>query len=435
MKPLTRYFVPALIILGALAGCHKDEFMPPPEGEKVPYVDPAYGDMNETLQKSSYHLFYKAWQKSRYDTMLKGTNRYTLLAPSDEAMQAAGYTDAAIAAMSQANADSLVLYHAVRDRLTPEELNVLPGNLETATILSYGALRVTPYYYGNTTPGNTSYDDYFFRQYLHVENGQLLVNGVQQGTVANALPASNGFIYPINHVLVRPNTTFRQVLYNDERFSMFLELQRRSDEIFMKNYRQLYEENIGYDPGDVFPSSRKDYAELIDTPSACSYSFLSFKMLFAPTNDAFHKAVFNTVDEVLEWNSHRGSPMFFNWDVWEVGGGGVPSDTILAYHWDFGRENLVYTGLYGKYTDPKPSVFYPNDLNNDLLGNYPINNRPGVMTYLMPFTFGIAPGGQPQLQVKGSSYPPATIVETINTLMGPLYVVDRLLIPKDFKLN
>jgi hypothetical protein len=101
----------------------------------------------------------------------------------------------------------------------------------------------------------------------------------------------------------------------------------------------------------------------------------------------------------------------------------------------WGRLFEPYNNMVGKGL-PMPDIFYANDLNNRLLGNYTLttSNDGNLPVYKMPLDFGLDANGRVTVKAKESPYPAATVIEKdINTLMGPIHVVDRLIPPKDFK--
>src|ERR1700712_608393 len=58
-------------------------------------------------------LFKAAITQAGLDSTLAGTGPFTLFVPTDDAMNQAGYSSSAIAAMSPAQAKNFVLYHTV----------------------------------------------------------------------------------------------------------------------------------------------------------------------------------------------------------------------------------------------------------------------------------------------------------------------------------
>jgi hypothetical protein len=438
MKNYLQYGLAALLLMVVISSCKKDEFIPPPEGEKVPYTAPDLKSLGETLKASPYQLFLKLYQRSNMDSVLNSPFAHTLLAPTDAAMQAAGYTETSIDGITASEADALVAYFTIRGKFTREALQQRMGNLEGVTLLSRSDYKVYPYYYGNGT-GSQQYDNYYYRHYILVSADKLLVNGLPEGDAKNGLDAKNGYIWPLENMLQKPvDKSFWQLLKADPRFSMLMEVQRLADSTYDKRYRIAFEEAMGYDPGGNgwVSGTRTNYEAKADLiPDFTGTILMNFNMMFAPTNEAFHKAGFQTVQEVMAWNDKYATTGVFDWNTWQISDFGFPSDTVLAYHWDFGRDNLLYSGTYGKAPGQMPTVFFGNDLNDQYLADYPVNHIAGSMIYIMPFAFGKSADGKPTVMIKGSDAPPATVIETIPTVMGPLHVVDRLLLPKNFKMN
>ncbi|RFZ95478.1 hypothetical protein D0C36_08130 [Mucilaginibacter conchicola] len=414
--------LPALVLVLLFAGCQKTEFIPPAEGEKIPYNPEVNKDLNQVLSQSPYTIFNAAWKRSTIaEAPVKTNAKYTLLVPTDAVMQAAGYTADAISKMAVNDVDSLVSYYTIRVKLTKADLQLNGANLEGVSLHPRADLL--------TKDGTVNYNaPYYYRHYLGIDGNKLLVNSIPSGDADAAIEATNGSVFPISRLIPVPTKSFVGALEADQRFSMFLEVTRRTDLEHNKQYNDLYMENYGFEPGDDY--RRKLYPTEFDIRPGVS---VPITMMFAPTNDAFKAAGFNTVEDVLEWNK-RAKPMEFDWNIGEPTDAGFPSDTVLNYHWDFGRQNLPYTNM-GKDPAPKPTLFFSNDLRNDLLGNYLINYDVNYVKYLMPYTFTTTADSKVQMQIKGSAATPATVTETINTLMGPIHVVDRLLVPKDFKMK
>ncbi|MBE9586223.1 fasciclin domain-containing protein [Mucilaginibacter sp. JRF] len=421
MNTFIKRILPIAILALLFSGCQKTEFMPPAEGEKIPYNTGVNKDLNAVLSESPSKIFYAAWQRSTIADALKTGMQYTVLAPSDAAMQGAGYTAAAISNMAVNDVDSLVAFYTISNKVTKADLLLRNSNFEGMSLHTRADLSVQD---GVSVP-NTPYH---YRHYLGIDNDKLMINGLISGDANSGAEATNGYVFQIDRMIAIPTRGFMGVLEADARFSMFVEVQRRADEEHNKVYNALYMENYGFEPGDDY--NRKYYPNILNLVPG---QVVSFQMLFAPTNDAFKAAGFNSVEEVLEWNK-RATPMIFDWNIGSTTDAGFPSDTVLNYHWEFGRENQPYTNQ-GKAPGGRPTTFYANDLRDDLLGNYLINYYPGYVNYHMPYTFSKNGSGQVQMQVKGSTAAPATILETINTLTGPIHVVDRLLIPKDFKMK
>lgn len=438
MKTYIQYGFTALMLLAVITGCKKDEYIPPPEGEKIPYVDPMHQPVGEILKNTP--LFRKLIEQSNMDSLFTTKIPLTILAPSDEAMQAAGYSETTIATMAPLDADTIVALHVVRNTITKDQLLRVAGNMEAVSLLKKKGLYVRSYYYGSDEPNNISRDAFWYRQMLKGQDDRLWVNGMPSGDLNKAVPAEYGYVYVLDKVQARAvNKSFWSYLETDPRFSMFIQLQKKVDELFDLKYRKVYEENAGWDPGGWgwVDGRRTQYSLYYDIqvdpydPEGTCYT--GFSTMFAPTNDAFHAAGFQTIDDVLAMNEQLFQEPVFDFNTYELSGFGYVTDSIFAYHWDYGLDNTPFTSLYGKRR-PVANLFYGNDLRNDYLGDFMLSNYVGYFEYTMPFNFG-ENNGKPTVQVKGSTAEPATVLETIPTLSGPLHVVDRLLIPKDLKMN
>ncbi len=160
--------------------------------------------------------------------------------------------------------------------------------------------------------------------------------------------------------------------------------------------------------------------------------------LLAPTDEAFRRAGFHTLEDLVAFN-HRALCRFL-----EDPGRCLPTDSILNHHF-FGAnirasENVMYNynlgmhiaGIFGP--DP-PMLLYSNELRNEWVGN-PINRYFGQpqqhdLTHAAdPLDFTQQGGEAVKVKVRGSEYEPATIIEKdIETYTGVIQVLDRLLIP------
>ncbi len=431
----TRSIIFAVLVAAFFGACQKTEFMPPPEGEAIPYEELKYDKLATILEKSPYQLFNSVWKKSTLNSKLTDRLVHTLLVPTDEALSAAGYSAASIAAMAPEEADQLVRFYTIEQRVSKEEVEDNIRNLRVISMLDVPRdwKIQQPYAYDQRTV-NLPYI-----HYLGTANDQLLVNGVPMGNMADGIPAANGYVWPINKLIATESRSFLEIMEADPRFSMLLDVKKRSDSVFDNDYLDIMEINTGRRPRPESYTYRMFYNELPLTVNRGLITGGSFpSTIFLPTNEAFEKAGFNSVDDVLAWNKKYGAPMVYNPSGQtheRIIGGGFPSDTVLMYHFDWGRDLLPYSPQWGKAPDPVPAAFYQNDMYDELLGNVLLNNRVGNMTLVMPLTFGRDDQGRVLVQLKGSDAPPATIIETINTALGPLHLVDRLFIPKGLKLK
>ncbi|WP_316803156.1 fasciclin domain-containing protein [Pedobacter nototheniae] len=426
------------------SACSKTEFLPDPEGAQVPFQNNATQTVDELLAASPAKLYYTAWQKSNIKNILKQNGNkvvYTVFAPNDAAMQAAGLTAAAINQLPVAELDSLMMFYTTIGYMTKDELKLRNDNFVVKTLLIHPGLYV-PYYEGNSQ-GTTAYDDYYYKHFVALKGDDLLMNGKNVGK-ANYLPATNGGVYLMEKAIEKPTKTILEALKADGRFTIFLESQRLTDELFLSKISAdiealfgmvLEDEDIMRDYASNRLFYKKDWG--VNAPIYPGYfgPNVTVSTLFAPTDEAFHKAGFQTVADVMEFNKRSASTVLFDENTYQAAGG-YPMDTVYSFHRNWGR--IVQTASpNGDKAINNATVFYSNVLN-PALNNYLVNAGGNVTVeyaYNMPLEFSVN-NNMPQVKVKGSEYPAASVIEgDINTLNGPIHVVDRLLFPKGFKLK
>ncbi len=421
------------------AACTKTEFLPDPEGTQVPFQNDATQTVEELLAASPAKLYYSAWQKSTIKNVLnkKGSKvLFTAFAPNDAAMQAAGLTASAINQMSEAELDDFILFSTTIGHVTSNELKLRGDNFMVKTLLENHNLYVK--YYEN--PESNQYDYYAYRLYVALKGDDLLVNGKNTGKL-NYLPATNGGLYLLEKTVEKPTKTIIEALRADGRFTMFIESQRLADELYLDKIASDMEPLFGYKPDPeetmMYATSRLFYQKDWDilTPYPGYGTNITISTLFAPTDEAFHKAGFQTVADILKFNERGAASIHFS-DMTFTDEGAYPMDTVYSYHRNWGRMFQPATAG-GDKTISNATVFYSNELT-PMLNEYLVSaggNPPIEYAYKMPLEFSVN-GNSIQLKVKGSDAPAATVIDTdINTLNGPIHVVDRLFFPKGFKLN
>lgn len=431
-----------VVLLASLlftAACTKTEFLPEPEGAQVPFQSDATQTVEELLAASPAKLYYSAWQKSNIKNVLnqKGSKvRFTAFVPNDAAMQAAGLTTSAIGQMSVAELDDFILFSTTIGQVTRDELKLRDDNFMVKTLLENRDLYV-PHY---ENPESNQFDYYAYRLYVGVKGDDLLVNGKNTGKL-NYLPATNGGLFLMEKTVQKPTKTIIEALRADGRFTMFIESQRLADELYLDKMATDIEPLLGYKPEPeetiMYATQRLYYQKDWDivTPYPGYGPNITISTLFAPTDEAFHKAGFQTVADILKFNERGASSIRFN-DMTFTDEGAYPMDTVYNYHRNWGRMFQPVT-VGGDKTISNATVFYSNALT-PALNEYLVSagGNPTIdYAYKMPLEFSLN-GNSIQIKVKGSEYPAATVIEgDINTLNGPIHVVDRLFFPKGFKLN
>ncbi|RFS21714.1 hypothetical protein DVR12_13710 [Chitinophaga silvatica] len=393
-------------VLLAMA-CRKAEYQRPPVGEKVPYVDPATSDLKTLLGRSTQKLFFTAWQRSNMDSLLniqgKGI-RFTIFVPDDAAMTAAGYTADKIAVAKVADLDSLLLFHVVPEYIDSAVVRSQQGNVRHKSMLKDRTLKEQVTRLGS----NVLYTEaYSYKLFIGATaDGSLLINGKNSGKVS-PLYASNGVIYPITKPLVRPRKTMLNIIDTDPRFTILSGLLKALDSTWEEVTYGWFE--------------RKMYEEL----NIKIGNLIVSDAFFAPTNEAFKKAGFNSVEDLMALNA-RSMP-YLDEEEGILYNEMFVTDSLLAYS-QWGR--LFSIKSSAGYGDRVSAMFWSNDLNNVMLGNFALitSGNNVVPIYYVPFDFGTN-AGQITVKVKGSSYPAANIVEAdIPTLQGPLHAIDNLIL-------
>jgi len=289
----------------------------------------SFNDLSDLLKGSNAKLFAEAVQRSGLDTALKsGGSAYTLLAPSDAAMQAAGLTQTVIRSLPIDSLINLVRYHILPGSFNDTVLNEATLHVKTSTLMNIPA---TPPVYDPTIPRREGYPLPVFIKY-YAGHG-LYVNDTR---VSNEKPtrASNGFMYQTQKVILQPfNKTVFDFISSQPDLSMYLAALKIVDSINADNYNTDF--NV---PGDTVLFKRQG----IFINNIVNYTWLpgnSFT-IFAPTNAAFAVAGFHTIDDILDFVAIPVSSSTYQ----------SPMDSILRRHVVFNRDNVNATKtalLYG----------------------------------------------------------------------------------------
>jgi|GEM_PF-1289073 len=420
--------------------CRKEGFIPPAEGEKVPYTDTLKVSLADALKQSGAQHFYKAWQRSHLqhilDSLNDGKSMFTILAPGDAAMEAGGYTPSVLETMDIRQLDSLLLFYVIKERITKEDLINRSDAYLAISLLNKPGVRTAPL--PNPGSGNTPSAPYNYRHYLQLENGKMIVNGKMAGTGA-FIAAKDGYIWLLDQMIIRPEKNVLETLTADGRFTLLLGILRETQDV----YADIYKAAFGVPPSGYSPLSN-DFFQTYNWILKPDRPFLpktnpniTLSTFFLPDDDAFRAAGFNSVADLMVFNRRKGLPYYD--PVTRGWKGSFATNDLLDYHLNWGltinrRNNLSLNSTI---------VFYSNMLNSSVVANYPIlavsldpNDPAGDPGYYMPYKFTRDASGKTQMQVKDTTAPVATIVEgDINTLMGPVHVLDRLLIPKGFKID
>ncbi|WP_158275320.1 fasciclin domain-containing protein [Pedobacter sp. HMWF019] len=400
------------LLLIALASCRKEEYKAVTEGEKIPHEELTL-TLKEAMNASSYTLFKAAWHRSNMESLLNAEGKnvpHTLLVPTDEAFIADGLTLSAINSMEPRLLDSILLYHTIVGTFDPKGVESKLGSSMGHSMLKNENLRV------RAVEVQNRFDVYAYRQYLGILNGELMVNGQKSGKLPAVL-AKDGTLWPVNKVLHKPTKTMLSALQEDGRFGMYLGMLETLDQLWLEDSYGIYPRDpyskgwvLRYDP----------FGENVN---------IDLTTIFAPTDAVFHQSGFPDLDALIAFNNSRPRP-YLDLDTYKMVGG-YAADSLLALN-RFGIQFIPYSD-YSK--DYNQMVFYVNDFTNENLSdfNVMVSQDVGLKAYKMPLDFGRDANGRTLVKAKQSPHPAATVVEQINTLMGPIHVIDRLIPTKEFK--
>lgn len=411
-------------LIAALVSCRKNEFMPEPLGAEIPA---AALPTVAAATPSTHSLFLQAWQKSNMEKLLSNEfskNTITVLAPDNAALTAAGFTADGIASASVAVLDSLLMYHVLVGNYDPELLRQGASMQLASTLLKdesivVGVVKSVP----NASFRST--EPYIYKHGVSMEGNDLVVDG-RKLALTNPLQISLGWLFPVNKVMELPRLQTKQWLEADGRFSLYL----KALELISASYESNFRANF------YFPFGAIDPVFLMDTRSTYSYTgelpgneLMRFT-LFAPTDEAFHKAGIMNATQLEALNNRFD----FTW-AYE----GRPTlDSLLYLHAPAEADaDILYTpdwsdveGIKIKCMGSNRSfVFYSSMLTQEK-----IDANLGAL-YGYDLSFGQDASGKPTIKDKNGSAPAATVTESDNiTLQGPVHVVDRLIIPANFNL-
>ncbi|MFB6456438.1 fasciclin domain-containing protein [Chitinophaga sp. Hz27] len=264
MKSFLLYLLPVFLLLAA---CSKQDIEPAPIGQPVPGEKGADKTWQEVINNTTYTLFRSALQRADMADMLKSTANSTVLVPDDKAFTAAGWTATRINNATPAELKALLSYHIIPMFLTPSSLETVVGNIPAVTMSK------------RPMDGREGwYSDYTDVLFLGKHGDSLLVNGCAESKWGTAIQASNGIIFPINHVLEAPQQTMWEYIQSVPEYSMYVAALLISDSLYNESYITL----------GVMPAIKS------------AQSVAQFT-LFVPTNNAFAKAGFHTPQDILDY--------------------------------------------------------------------------------------------------------------------------------------
>lgn len=383
-------------------------------------------DLRTVLKKTPFSLFRQAAQKIGLDSLLPASGYFTVFAPVDSAMIAAGLDQGHIASMPVDSLRPLILFHVAQGSFGQAALSTAVYNVETKSLRK------------DLTVDRTSASSILYQQNLYIKySGLLYVNGdPATGAGDTAWTASNGFIWPIRYVLQAPTQSIWQIAQSRPELSMFLMAMRIDDSLY--RYNQLLPDtpwipNGYYSKSVVGDSISYSWVVYDNLPNSQRFGFTR-PTVFAPTNAAFAAAGIYSYQDILNYNASVPSPgPSTDMNTWITTWIFLPMDSVLKNH-----------VIIDAATNTAVKVPFHMSLYNDLLFNPDINN--GAFNNVNFWQLGNAaqtPIPNPLLQfsnnnstvnIKWTPGGPAVVLPSdrsrhIMALNGAVYEIDKLFYP------
>jgi fasciclin domain-containing protein len=405
-----------VLLFAIVASCTKTEEPPAVIGKALPFPN---GEATRTLVQlldsiptaTIYRAAYHRSGLPHYiDSLRAGNARalYTLFVPTDAAFQAAGYSIDIINSMSPALSDSLARYLAIAGNYPSPSGNLTWGG-ETFYPMMYPDAGLTrtqvPSVFGR------SYNYYYTLNIAYTGN-TLLLNGKPASAKAAPIPATDGTIYMIDTLVIKPFYETYQVLQMDTSYSFFMAALRISDSLYAQQGILASNTNLQY-PNDTIG--------LVLQRGNTNPGYNPFSILFAPVNDAFRRAGFNSIGDIS--NYINGSAL-----------ASANYGTYLLTNMDSILNNHIMLINFGKFTATKGYIYTDDILLNPAALSFmiPPPGGSGLPSINASTIFPVINGSQITLHRKDSpNGRGANLIDpsNITTLNGVIHRVDNLLLP------
>lgn len=152
-------------------------------------------------------------------------------------------------------------------------------------------------------------NQYSVKQSLSFSGGNLLVNGVDMGAAA-PFEAAEATIWPINNVITRISRSAWDFLKDDGRFSLFTGILQYNDSVYNDLFYKANgyaAQTGGYRAQWYYRDSPMQLGMTIFEENGQNYTY-PLNTWFVPTDEAFRKAGFQTLDDLIAYNERRGMP-------------------------------------------------------------------------------------------------------------------------------
>lgn len=383
--------------------CTKTEEPPKPVGTELPYTNTVTRKLAALLdsipEASIYRAAFKRTTIQRYMDSVNAINPntpYTLFVPVNKAWEAAGYTMDKVNAMPAAVLDTLVRYITVVGGVSARADGLLgETNYYPLTYREMLTRTQVP------NPFNF-YFQYYYRLCVGQSAGVLRLNGKEVSHKAG-IPAVNGTLFLIDSLVTKPFYESYQVLAADTSFSFYMAALKKSNALYQKKgILGSFTNEVQFNDTCALTLMRGDLTAGLD-PAA---------IVFAPDNNAFRKAGFNSIADINTYIDHSAlaaAPSFTRMLT--------NMDSILVNHRLLINIQRINSGYAYLYTAGLRSNAYATSLNN--------STALGAITYRQE-------NGQIVLHRQDAPQGRGAVVtgpSDITTLTGVIHRVDNLLLP------
>lgn len=404
-----RYIFSALSFLLLASACTKVTDSPLRTSYQM--SNPA-GNIIQALDSSACHLFDSAFHRAGMASVLQANYGYTIFAPSDSAMTAAGLTAQVIGSLSPDSLAKIVRFHITAGTYSDTTLTAAQVSVQAATLRQDIAT--------DTVKG-----DIVFQQNLYLKEVNydvLYINGDPAASGAHPVSTFNGYLFTIGRVLQAPTKTLWQTIASDPRLDLYCAALRIGDSLILA---YMY----ANDPYPQQPFGCDSCTFSVINYANQEYSYPNMSTIFAPTDSAFYEAGFHTVEDIRAYALR--SPIVnlgisANYQYYIMGD--EPMDSILYAHVINNPNNSDPNGYLVLYND----LLYSPQLNHGLASsnNYQYFARWFGPSYYQqyPLTFSVQ-GGVPYVQWNptGPSVPvPSDPSGHFLTTNGSIYLVNHL---------
>ncbi|MBV8251820.1 MAG: fasciclin domain-containing protein [Chitinophaga sp.] len=306
--------------------CTQKDAQVAPIGKPIDYVGPAK-TIRQLLDSTNCTIYKAAWKKINMDSIISAQvlQAYTLLVPTDAAFNNAGITLDKIASMSVEDVDTLLLFHTLNTWVPAATIKGISGSMSVKSLLTRGDFS-----------DYNSWTTYTYFQYIGVHNNQLMLNG--KAHPYKALEGTNGTIYLLDEVQKKAETDMIDYLQSSPDFTFLLEACRINDSIYQQTWGQ------------------QGFLKLLTTSTRCSpFTF------FAPTNRAFQKAGFNTIDDLRQ----RALLYEVDWPNYDDKG---------YYRYTYTSLDTMLLAHHLDYTGAEPANYNMVIFSNDMQDNPSLSN-------------------------------------------------------------